>query len=131
VNHGCTNRSKLRYYTFAFLALAVLVFAWGLQYKLSLYAGPHSAIRHMVAAKLLSNDKKVEAPDGVVLSGPPDAYASYAFVFPPVLASFFMLGLFAALFGGSRHIQTVDSSSRIPFAAGLNAIFFRPPPIFC
>ncbi len=126
-----TSRSKFSCYTFAFLALAVLVFTWGLQYKLSLYAGPDSTVHHMVKAKLLSNDKKNEAPDGVILSGPLDARASHEFVFPSVLTSLFVLNLFEALFGSLWQVQTLEPSSRTPFAAGLNAFFFRPPPIFC
>lgn len=113
------------------MALAVLVFAWGLQYKLSLYAGPDSMVRHMVKAKLLSNDKKIEAPAGIVLSAPSDAHISHACVFPPVLASLFVLSLFGALFGSLWQVQTVEPSARAPFAAGLNAFFFRPPPTHC
>jgi len=127
----CTNRSKLPCYTFAFLALAVLVFAWGLQYKLSLYAGPDSMIRHMVRAKLLSNDRKIEAPEGVVLCAPPDAQAPESFVLPPLLASLFALSLFEALFGSLWQVETLEPSSRAPFAASLTAFFFRPPPTFC
>ncbi|MES2222967.1 MAG: hypothetical protein V4587_18600, partial [Acidobacteriota bacterium] len=40
------------------LGLAVAVFTWGLQYKLSLYDPPQAITRNMPRAKLLSADEQ-------------------------------------------------------------------------
>ena len=42
----------------ALLGLAVCVFAWGLQYKLSLYDPPQTAYQHIPQAKLLSRNEQ-------------------------------------------------------------------------
>src|ERR1035437_7135880 len=42
----------------AFLGLAFCVFAWGLQYKLSLYDPPQTASHQIPKAKLLSRDEQ-------------------------------------------------------------------------
>lgn len=44
--------------TFAFLGLAVCVFAWGMQYKLSLYETNHSSTHAIPSAKLLSSNEQ-------------------------------------------------------------------------
>ena len=44
--------------TQAFLGLAICVFAWGLQYKLSLYNPPQAASHQIPTAKLLSRDEQ-------------------------------------------------------------------------
>jgi len=43
------------------MGLAICVFAWGLQYKLSLYDLPQTTAPHVPMAKLLSRDEQPEA----------------------------------------------------------------------
>jgi hypothetical protein len=113
------------------MVLSALVFTWGLQYKLSLYAGPHSVIRHMVKAKLLSQDQQIEALGGVVLSSPPDS--GHAPTAALVLASIFVPLLAMSLNKAHSEVcylaRVFTSSHRLPFQASFNS-FFRPPPIF-
>ena len=60
-------RSKCRLINFfatqVFLGLAVCVFAWGLQYKLSLYDPPRAASHQIPEAKLLSRDEQSSAAE--------------------------------------------------------------------
>lgn len=51
------GRLRLRALAPALILLGVCVFAWGLRYKLSFYAQPHSVTHHMVEAKLLLTDR--------------------------------------------------------------------------
>lgn len=47
-----------------FLGLAICVFTWGLQYKLSLYEPPQAVSHRVVQAKLLSEDEQsIATPD--------------------------------------------------------------------
>ena len=48
--------------TLAFLGLAICVFTWGLQYKLSLYTPPQTASHQIPTAKLLSRDEQSGTP---------------------------------------------------------------------
>ena len=52
------NRPKLSRFSFVFLGLAISVFAWGLQYKLSLYDPPHCSSHEIPEAKLLSRNEQ-------------------------------------------------------------------------
>jgi hypothetical protein len=132
VNPNCTSRSRLCYYTFVLLGLAVLVFAWGLQYKLSLYAGPHSAARHMVEAKLLAKDKQIGAGEGIVTGnhGDDDALAWSSFTLTAVFVPLLALSILGATSVKQAHeISTYEPSWRVPCDASFNAFSFRPPPI--
>lgn len=124
-----TSRSKLPCYTFAFLGLAILIFTWGLQYKLSLYAAPHSIARHMVQAKLLANDEKAALPQYEDTIGPnASAHASSALIPGALLVP---LLAFSGLLASSRKSQEVRASERPWHAAsqaGFSAFSFRPPP---
>lgn len=129
MNQRRTTRSKLPCYTFVFLGLAVLVFTWGLQYKLSLYAGPHSAIRQMIQAKLLDNEEQAAVPDPASISGPPD-FDRAALTFVPG-ALLVPLLAFSILLEASQQSQEIRASAqpwRGPSQASFTAFFFRPPP---
>jgi hypothetical protein len=52
-----SGRSRLRALAPALVLLGICVFAWGLRYKLSLYAPAQSVTRQMPAAKLLAPDR--------------------------------------------------------------------------
>ena len=54
-------RPNLSRFSFVFLGLAISVFAWGLQYKLSLYDPPHSTSHEIPEAKLLSRNEQATA----------------------------------------------------------------------
>jgi len=52
----------VRVFAFGLVLLGLCVFAWGLRYKLSLYAPPHSIAHRMPAAKLLIGKDRLELP---------------------------------------------------------------------
>jgi hypothetical protein len=52
------NRQFSRMCTLVCVALAFCLFAWGLQYKLSLYDPPKAASHHVPTAKLLSKNEQ-------------------------------------------------------------------------
>ena len=127
-----TNRARLICYTFAFLGLAVLVFTWGLQYKVSLYAAPPSAVHHMVKAKLLTNEKQSVVADenqlnGAAQSAPVQAHFNLAGFWIGVLL---LIGSWAVSMQACELLALEHSR---PFSSGvdLNALFYRPPPPSC
>lgn len=124
-----TTRSKLPCYSFVFLGLAVLVFTWGLQYKLSLYAAPNSVMRQVIQAKLLANEEQATVPEPPHVSSPSDTDRALGALFP---CSFLLpLIAFSILLATSKQSQEVRASERpwrAASQAGFNAFFFRPPP---
>jgi hypothetical protein len=129
VNQRPTTRSKLPYYSFAFLGLAVLIFTWGLQYKLSLYAAPNSAVRHMIHAKLLANDEQPTVPDHALIGVPSDSgHVSAAFVPGALLVPLLAFSLLLAASEQSQEVRASERPWHTASQAGFSAFFFRPPP---
>ena len=60
-------RPSLCKFTFVFIGLAIAVFTWGLQYKLSLYYPPHSTYHQIPEAKLLSRNEQSIGADSILL----------------------------------------------------------------
>lgn len=124
-----TNRWKLSCRNIFLFGLALLVFAWGLQYKLSLDLGPHSTLHKMVEAKLLSGDDLGAAAKSPTASLPSDLDN-----LPPVAPlSVLLLSLVAiSLWGASappiRREPVTARLWRKPDRATHGAFFFRPPP---
>jgi hypothetical protein len=124
-----TFRPRLSRLTFVFIGLAISVFVWGLQYKLSLYYPQHSTYHQLPEAKLLSKNEQPAATEGLLMAS----------VKPPqdiVRGALFTLTLFALVLGFlpiSGVTQTGPERSRPwlrSLSASLNAFFFRPPPAF-
>ncbi len=122
------NRARLCRLTFALLSLALCVFAWGLQYKLSLYNPPQASIHQIPQAKLLSKDQWAPSPqDGHALDLNPTLQLS--------AEQLFLLGLFLVVALGTQTSPAATEKHREgcrPWlswsSASLNAFFFRPPP---
>ena len=130
LNRPLPNRPGLRGGSFLFLGLALFVFVWGLQYKVSLYDPPQSQSRTIPAAKLLSENEWASVTGNVLVNlADPGAQPVMHFLLGP-LCLLCMLALSAytvcARSLGSRppHGQSLPS-----FRAGLTAFFFRPPPV--
>ena len=121
------NRPSLSRFSFVFLGLAISVFAWGLQYKLSLYDPPNSASHDIPEAKLLSRNEQA-AVDSLFVSST-EAWPVTAQAFSFVLLAFVWLGLSLA---GTRIFSYLQREAKRPwrlaYQPGLNAFFFRPPP---
>ena len=112
----------------ASLGLAVCVFAWGLQYKLSLYASPQAASQKISQAKLLSRNARsgtVESP--LIVKTKTSNRVSYTVpsaVFFAVLLAFSILN---PQVSGQRE-ERASRSWHLRRAAS-NTFFVRPPPI--
>jgi hypothetical protein len=122
-----TFRPRLCRLSFVFVGLAISVFTWGLQYKLSLYYPKHSTYHQLPEAKLLSKNEQATATNGLLRSTektPSDI----------VRGGVLTLMLFALVLGLppiSGATQTEQERTRPwlhSLSAGLNAFFFRPPP---
>lgn len=129
MNRSHTNRLHLSRLSFVFLGLAIAVFAWGLQYKLSLYDAPGSTSRQIPEAKLLSGNEQsavAESPLMKTANTSPGVMPGLLFT---VLTSF-LVGLGIA---SARIADRVSQERTRPWCvarrSGLAAFFFRPPPV--
>ena len=122
-----TFASKIVY---IFIPLALAVFSWGLQYKLSLYDPPQSISHQMVEAKLLSPEERTAVADNTLVWRAKSSSEGRAAFFSGI---FFLSGIF--LFSllalnpavRSRNRNGWRPRGRGAYAAGsLNAFFFRP-----
>jgi hypothetical protein len=125
----CTCQTRFSQFTLGFLGLALCVFMWGLQYKLSLYDPPGSASHKMPTAKLLSKNEW-----GAGIEVAPVAKSS---VFEtemrlaliclalPMLASMIRLQRLVWV----RRTSDIGCPWRQQLDATLSAFSFRPPPI--
>jgi hypothetical protein len=108
------------------LFLAISVFAWGLQYKMSLYnpsSGLTAAVPH---AKLLSQKERPESNVASIKSDSTQhrSPVSYAiFLFASILCS-----LVVAVTVQTRGLS-LDKKSRQQRFAALDFFWFRPPPV--
>jgi hypothetical protein len=112
----------------AYLGLAVCVFTWGLQYKLSLYDPPQAHSHQIPQAKLLSKNEQIgttESGQGVLTK------VSNRVGFPIPTTIFLVLLLALSVFNRKASFQWMQRTSRVSrLRCGLFNIFFvRPPPI--
>jgi hypothetical protein len=128
VNVWCPNWRALPWFTFGLLGLALSVFTWGVQYKLSLYDPPKAASHQMPEAKLLSKSERPAAAESRLLK---DTKASAEMI------CVLVAGLFLFCLPAPRLLNATASGHRrrnanrpwyLSRRAALNAFFFRPPP---
>jgi hypothetical protein len=104
------------------LMLAMAVFAWGLQYKLSLYKDKGSISHSAPAAKLLSEKERPVTAQAIdsQLTQPP------AF---PILPALLMLAIVPVFDQTVRYIR-LTNAERVPtpLPYRLRTVFYRPPP---
>jgi len=112
----------------AFLGLAICVFSWGLQYKLSLYDPPQAASHQIPNAKLLSKNEQSRATDSPrVVRTRTSAKVIYA----APTGIFLILMLVPSI----MHLQTAGqrlkrvNGSWHPRRVFLTIPFVRPPPV--
>lgn len=72
VNAAAKRRSLVCGLNMVFLGLAIAIFAWGTNYKISLYDPPSTATHGIPPAKLLSSDQQVTATKGPIRHTPPN-----------------------------------------------------------
>lgn len=112
----------------ASLGLAICVFSWGLQYKLSLYDPPQAASHQIPSAKLISKNEQSRATDSPrVVRTRTSAKVIYSaptgiFLILLLLPSFLILQV-----SGKR--QKCVNGLWHPRHVFLNIPFVRPPPV--
>jgi hypothetical protein len=130
VNHHRTNWAGLPPCSSLFLCLALFVFAWGLQYKLSLYDPPHSESHSIPAAKLLSKNERASVSENVLLTSADVSGKAKHSVFAQLYVLLILsLGFCIALSRRPRLRLPERFIAPSPYS-GLTAFFFRPPPFF-
>ncbi len=121
------TRPDLSRLTFVFLGLAISVFTWGLQYKLSLYDPPHSTSREIPEAKLLSRNEQPTAGEGLFVSSTEDwSLLGQVVSFGLLVFVLLRFNLAAPRFEYQAHKTKRPWS--VSCRPNLNAFFFRPPP---
>ena len=122
------NRPFSRLGTLACVALAICLFAWGLQYKLSLYDPPEAASHHVPTAKLLSkNEQSSSTESPLVVRTRTSTKVIYT---TPSFVAFILL-LVLSIFNPSISGQRQQRASGLwnVRRAHLRAHFVRPPPV--
>jgi hypothetical protein len=124
-----TFRPRLCRLSFVFIGLAISVFTWGLQYKLSLYYPKHSAYHQLPEAKLLSKNEQPTATEGLLMiSAKPPGDIVHSGLFTLTL---FVWALGLLLISGATQTEPERTRPWLQsLRARLNAFFFRPPPTF-
>jgi hypothetical protein len=122
---------RLSRLTFAFLGLGICVFAWGLQYKLSLYYPPHSSYHQVPEAKLLSKNEQPRITAELPLEGNKQAPAASLLLNLTALMLAWLTSLtFGRVVVAERGFLPRGHKPWLLAAqASLDAFFFRPPPI--
>jgi hypothetical protein len=112
----------------AFLGLAFCVFAWGLQYKLSLYDPPQTASHQVPKAKLLSRDEQSSTVEHPLVIR---TRTSTSVIYTAPTAVFLILFLAISLLNppASRRLEKRANRLFHLHRAVLNTLFVRPPPV--
>jgi hypothetical protein len=126
----CWSKSRLinSLVTQAFLGLAFCVFAWGLQYKLSLYDPPRAASHQIQKAKLLSRDEQSSTAGRPLVIR---TKTSTRVIYVAPTAVFLILLLAISLLNPPVSRRVGKRAHRLLHLhrAVLNTLFVRPPPI--
>jgi hypothetical protein len=111
----------------AFLGLAFCVFAWGLQYKLSLYGPPQSVSHQIPKAKLLSRDEQSSTAEHPLVIR---TKTSTRVIYTAPTAIFLILLLAVSRLNPpvSRRVERRANRLLHLHRAILNTLFVRPPP---
>jgi hypothetical protein len=122
------NRRSGFFGILAFLGLAICVFSWGLQYKLSLYDPPQAVSHQFPTAKLLSKNEQSRATDSPrVVRTRTSAKVIYTAPTNILLLSL-PVSIFLYLLVSGQRLKRVSDSWH-PRRVFLNTPFVRPPPV--
>ena len=112
----------------AFLGLAFCVFAWGLQYKLSLYDPPQTASHQIQNAKLISRDEQSSTVEHALVIR---TKTSTSVIYTAPIAVFLTLLLAISVLNPpvSRRLEKRANRLFHLHRAVLNTLFVRPPPV--
>jgi hypothetical protein len=123
-----TIRPTLCKFSVVVVGLAMSVFVWGLQYKLSLYFPAHSEYHQVPEAKLLSKNEQPTRVDGLLVGSTKPVSHTGLFRFYTLALFEWVLAL-PALSVPRRTKQEPKKPWLAAMSASLDAFFFRPPPI--
>ena len=128
VNRWSKSRPFNLFGMLAFLGLAFCVFAWGLQYKLSLYDPPQTASHQIPMAKLLSRDEQSSTVEHPLVIR---TKTSTSVIYTAPTAVFLTLLLAISVLNppASRRVEKRDDRLFHLHRAVLNTLFVRPPPV--
>jgi hypothetical protein len=128
VNRWSKSRPFSLFGMLAFLGLAFCVFAWGLQYKLSLYDPPQTASHQIPQAKLLSRDEQSSTTEHPLVIR---AKIFTSVIYTAPTAIFLILLLAICLLNPSASIRVEKLANKLLHLhrAILNTLFVRPPPV--
>lgn len=116
---------------FLWVLLGVAVFAWGLQYKLSLYPGELAVPHRVPMAKLLTNDKQQGAAHAAMGLYLPD-HGPRWWLAARLLPSLVLMLSAMLLLALRRYVSALTGlrDAFPPLLRGPASLFFRPPPVF-
>jgi hypothetical protein len=123
MQHTSNNTRKWNVFALSIMALAIAVFAWGLNYKLSLYESAAPPPSHVTVAKLLSNRER-----------PADTALTVERAITPTLLLFAVaFTAFASLLLDQKRqsrwvLQRARNSRPRVLPLFSHQILFRPPP---
>jgi hypothetical protein len=119
-------RPSLCRFSFVFIGLAISVFTWGLQYKISLYYPKLSTYHQLPEAKLLSRNEQATATESLLVISERDWNGVCGGLFTQALFVW-VFGLFP-ISGATRTVPERTRPWLVLLSARLEAFFFRPPP---
>jgi len=112
----------------ALLGLAFCVFAWGLQYKLSLYDPPQTASHQIPRAKLLSRDEQSSTAESPLVVRT-KTFTSVIYTAPTAVFLILLLAIQVLNPPVSRRVEKRTNRLFHLHRAVLNTLFVRPPPV--
>jgi hypothetical protein len=112
----------------AFLGLAFCVFAWGLQYKLSLYDPPQTSSHQIPKAKLLSRDEQSSTAESPLIIRA-KTFTSVIYTAPTAVFLILLLAIRALNPPASKRVEQPAHKLLNLHRAILNTLFVRPPPV--
>lgn len=127
--HRCgTNWPFKRMSALAFIGLAICVFTWGLQYKLSLYDPSAASSPHIPTAKLLSKNEQSGPTESPLMVRTRRATKA---IYTIPAAEFFVLLLIFSVLNPPQLVQLEQRASRLwqQRRAHLRSCIVRPPPV--
>jgi hypothetical protein len=111
------------------LVVAIAVFGWGLQYKLSLYQPSGSSLSFILHAKLLSQKERPVTVHGSESDRAPSAIPQSTAMYPVFLLAVIVTGMQLGQVLRLRRIQP-DLEVHQRSSSASNYFSFRPPPAY-
>ena len=127
VNRWSKGRPFSLFGMLAFLGLAFCVFAWGLQYKLSLYDPPQTAFHQIPKARLLSRDEQSSTANSPLVVRSKTS-SKIIYTAPATVLLILLLAVSLLNPTASKGVEQLAHKLLNLHRAILNTLFVRPPP---